>query len=234
MAPLLVLVAGCAGEVGTLPAPPDSAPPDGASCRELLDFHGVDYEPGPEQPGVEDPVTVTPPIAGIAYRGLYQDAPRETFFMDCELALSLVRAAPMLGSRDIVEVADLGVYNYRCIGGEGTPPDCPRGVSWHAYAKAIDIAGFTTGDGLYYSVEDDWVIDPESEPTCEAGTEGGADTLLHELICELKAQDVWNIVLTPNYNSAHRNHFHVDLTDGGDFLRRQTSPRSVDEGPDRH
>ena len=23
---------------------------------------------------------------------------------------------------------------------------------------------------------------------------------------------VWNIILTPNYNSAHDNHFHVDMT----------------------
>ena len=28
----------------------------------------------------------------------------------------------------------------------------------------------------------------------------------------------WNVVLTPDYNSAHDNHFHLDLTPGSHFL----------------
>ena len=28
----------------------------------------------------------------------------------------------------------------------------------------------------------------------------------------------WTIILTPNYNAAHDNHFHVDLTPGSDFI----------------
>ena len=31
------------------------------------------------------------------------------------------------------------------------------------------------------------------------------------------AMDIFNIILTPNYNAAHYNHFHVDLTPGGDY-----------------
>ena len=94
------------------------------------------------------------------------------------------------------QVTDYGVYNYRCIGG-GTPPNCPNGISQHAYAMAIDLAGFTTSDGAYASVNDDWVIDPDAEETCEAPTVEGKDRFLHELICELKANDVWKIVLEP-------------------------------------
>ena len=137
-----------------------------------------------------------------------------------------------------VEVADIGVYNYRCIGGEGTPPDCPRGMSQHAYAKAIDLAGFTLDDGSYAEVKTDWVIDPDGEPTCEAPAEPGADQWLHDTICALKRAGVWNIVLTPNYNADHRDHFHVDLTSGADFIERQLGGPalpamvSVDVGPD--
>jgi len=204
--------------------------PQVEDCYAWLDLYGLQYERGPDAEGVPDPVTLTTPINGMPWRYVSNDAPRSTFFMDCALALSLARAAPILRAHDIAEVADIGVYNYRCIG-EGTPPDCPSGMSQHAYARAIDIAGWTTGVGDYHSVNDDWVIDPDTEPTCSAATENEKDRLLHEVICEIKEAKVWNIVLTPNYNSAHRDHFHVDLTPGSDFIR-STSSNQVDVGPD--
>lgn len=216
---------------GSSQAGVDGMPP--TACRPWLDYHGVAYEVGPANPGVNDPVTITLPLAGMRYRYVSFDTPRETIFMDCELARTLVRAAPLLAARDIVEVADIGVYNYRCIGG-GEPPDCPNGISQHAYALGIDIAGFETADGTFFSVNDDWIIDPESEPTCEAATEPGKDRFLHEVICELKANAIFNIVLTPNYNADHRNHFHSDLTAGGDFIEREAGGSAVDVGADRH
>ncbi len=193
--------------------------PTVADCLGWLDLYGIPYDVGPARQGVPDPVTLTTPINGIPYRYLGNTGVRPTFFMDCSLARSLLEAAPHLRARGVVEVTDIGVYNYRCIG-SGTPPDCPSGLSQHAYARGIDIAGFTDADGIYYSVNDDWVIDPTSEPTCAAATEGDKDTFLHEVICELKQHGIWNIVLTPNYNSAHRNHFHVDLTPGANFIRK--------------
>ena len=205
--------------------------PDVADCYGWLDLYGLDYTRGPNNQGVTEPVTVTVPINGMSFRYSANDTPREKFFMDCTLARSLAQAAPMLRARDVIQVVDIGVYNYRCIGGTGTPPDCPRGISQHAYAKAIDIAGFLTGDGTFYSVLDDWVIDPSTEKTCEAGTDNDKDAFLHQTICELKHANVWNIVLTPNYNADHRNHFHVDLTDGADFIR---DGDDVDVGPDLH
>lgn len=204
--------------------------PTPADCHAWLDLYGLEYTLGPNNQGVADPVTVTVPINGMSYRSGSSTSPRSTFFMDCSLALSLAKAAPELRRRDIIEVSDYGVYNYRCIGG-GTPPDCPNGISQHAYAKGIDIAGLTSSTGTYYSVNDDWVIDPAGESTCDAATEGDKDTFLHEVICALKGRGVWNIVLTPNYNDAHRNHFHVDLTTGSDFIRFGDG---VDVGPDLH
>ncbi|MEZ4400770.1 MAG: extensin family protein [Kofleriaceae bacterium] len=204
--------------------------PELATCRAWLDHYGVAYQVGPANPGVDDPVTVATPINGMPFRYLGNSGPRPRFFMDCALARSLVRAAPHWRSRGVVEVQDLGVYNYRCIGG-GTPPDCPNGISQHAYAKAIDLAAFVHADGTTYTVATDWVIDPADDATCTAATDGAKDTWLHQLICALKADHAWTIVLTPNYNAAHRDHFHVDLTDGADFLR-DLPP--IDHGPDGH
>ena len=92
-------------------------------------------------------------------------------------------------------------------------------MSQHAYATAVDIAGVTLASGDYASVQDDFVIDADADPTCEAATQPGKDRLLHELICELKDAGIWTTVLTPNYNAAHRDHFHVDLSPGGDFIQ---------------
>lgn len=203
--------------------------PELASCRDWLDHYGIAYTVGPNNQGVADPITVATPINGMPFRYLGNAAVRPRFFMDCSLARSLVRAAPHWRSRGIVEVQDIGVYNYRCIG-SGTPPDCPQGFSQHAYAKAIDLARFVHADGTTYTVETDWVIDPDPG-TCAAATEDAKDSWLHQVICALKTDEVWNIVLTPNYNASHRDHFHVDLTTGSDFIRGRAP---IDHGPDGH
>jgi hypothetical protein len=187
-------------------------------CHGWLDLYGVRYQPGPAREGVEDPVTVDLPLDGVRYRYSGSDQPRSDFFMDCKLARALLFDAPILRERGVVEVADIGVYNYRCIGG-GAPPCSGGSISQHAFAKAIDRAGFRTRDGTTYSVLNDWVIDPDSQPTCKADTSGRKDAWLHELICAEKAAGIWNIALTPNYNADHRNHFHTDLTPGGDYIQ---------------
>jgi len=202
--------------------------PSPADCHGWLDLYGLDYTLGPANLGVADPVTLTTPINGMVHRYVSNTTPRTTFFMDCTLARSLAKAAAILRAHDVVEVADIGVYNYRCIGGVGTPPDCPQGMSQHAYAKAIDLAAFTTSDASVYTVATDWIIDPDTEETCAAPAEPGKDAWLHELICELKAAGTWNIVLTPNYNADHRDHFHVDLISGANFMEKRGLP--MDQG----
>lgn len=229
--------AGCSGEISVEGDQAGGGLEDAgpAECHAWLDQRGVAYQVGPEMPGVAAPVTVTTPIGGLAHRVMGAGEPRASFYMDCRLAAALVLAAPLLAEREVVEVLDLGVYNYRCIGG-GTPPDCPNGISQHAYALAIDIAGYVTADGTTYSVLEDWVIDPDGEETCAATAEGDKDAFLHQAICAQKAAGIWNIVLTPNYNADHRNHFHVDLSAGADFIERVAPGPAggVDRAPAGH
>jgi hypothetical protein len=193
-----------------------------ADCTGWLDLYGLSYTAGPAKQGVADPITVTLPLNGIAYRSNGSANVRATLYGDCALMRSLAQAAPIVRAHDVTEIVDLGIYNYRCIDQTQTPPNCS--MSQHAYAKAIDIGALVTSDGTSYSVLNDWVID--TMPTCDAETEGDKDAFLHQLICELKTADVWNIVLTPNYNAAHRNHFHVDLTTGSDFIERVVDPHN--------
>jgi hypothetical protein len=193
------------------------ADPAVADCRGWLDLYQVAYNVGPANAGVADPVTVTLPLNGVAYRYSGNAAQRKTLYGDCSLMKSLAHAAPIVRAHGVSEIIDIGVYNYRCIDQTKTPPNCE--MSQHAYAKAIDLAQLVTSDGTHYSVNDDWVIDL-ADDTCTAATANDKDAFLHRVICELKAAGTWNIVLTPNYNAAHRNHFHVDLTAGSDFIER--------------
>ena len=39
-------------------------------------------------------------------------------------------------------------------------------------------------------------------------------TALRAIVCEVAAQYLFNVILTPNFNRPHRNHVHLDLTAG--------------------
>ncbi len=69
--------------------------------------------------------------------------------------------------------------------------------SEHATANAIDVAGFTFADGSSVSVAKDWNDD------------GAKGRFLHEV--RDGACRAFNVVLSPDYNAAHRNHFHFDM-----------------------
>ncbi|HEY5927478.1 MAG TPA: extensin family protein [Kofleriaceae bacterium] len=194
--------------------------PTVADCKGWLDLYQLDYTTGPANQGIADPITVTLPLNGVAFRYSTNTSQRKTLYGDCTLMKSLAEAAPIVRAHDVTEIVDIGIYNYRCIDQSMTPPNCT--MSQHAYAKAIDIAELVTSDGTHYSVLNDWVIDTMA--TCAADTSNDKDAFLHTVICELKAARVWNIVLTPNYNTAHRNHFHVDLTKDSDFIKRARDP----------
>ena len=197
------------------------ADPTVADCHAWLDLYKLDYAIAPAAQGIDDPITVNLPLNGVAYRYSGNTTDRKTLMGDCTLMKSLAQAAPILRAHDITKIIDIGIYNYRCIDQSLSPPNCS--MSQHAYAKAIDLAELVTSADVHYSVLKDWVIDTGGM-TCTAATENEKDDFLHKIICELKAADVWNIVLTPNYNADHRNHFHVDLTKDADFIKRTIGP----------
>jgi len=82
---------------------------------------------------------------------------------------------------------------YACRGVVGNPGH----LSQHAKGDAIDIAGFELSDGSRISVERDW----------RAG--GQKQTFLRDIA--KGACGVFSVVLTPNTNADHQNHFHLDV-----------------------
>ncbi len=90
----------------------------------------------------------------------------------------------------VIEVLHFGSYSCRTIAGSSF-------MSEHATANAFDIAGFKLKSGRTVSVLKDW------------NSTGGPSAFLHAV--HDGACDWFNLTLSPDYNAAHRDHFHVDM-----------------------
>jgi hypothetical protein len=120
--------------------------------------------------------------------------------MSCHLARALYDATLELQDWDVTEVVHIGTTVCRTISGTST-------LSQHALGLAIDFAGFFDDGAHWFGVEDHWEHDTTSPVTPEGRT-------LFDIVWRWYERWIFNIILTPNYNAAHDNHFHVDLTRG--------------------
>jgi hypothetical protein len=68
--------------------------------------------------------------------------------------------------------------------------------SQHATANAIDISGFTLDGGRQISILRDWT---------SKGPEAAFLKEVHHRACRY-----FRVALGPEYNAAHKNHFHFD------------------------
>ncbi len=185
---------------------------DAADCRGRLRALGVSFTVAGATMGVADPVNVTPPINDVHFRYASFTAADRPMLMDCRLALAVEALARQL--RDMWQISDvvhLGTYNYRCIAGTD-----PCRMSQHAYGLAIDINAFRTRSGQAMSVTTDFVAN--GTPTCPPRASNAVDRTLKDIACWMYDSRTFTIILTPNYNAAHRDHFHVDLTPGSRFI----------------
>ena len=194
---------------------PDEAAPPKSACMLELDALDLSYaiaEVPPDSPEshpnlvceISDPVYLYPPVHNVSWR--YYSAPDSApVLVSCEMALAIERLAALLESMGCVEFEHIGTYNCRVVSGTDT-------LSQHSFATAIDQYGFdVTGLG-YLTLLDDW-----EDNILPPLTPGGQ--WLRTLADTRYADGIFNIILTPDYNAAHDNHFHVDLTPGGDFYK---------------
>lgn len=101
-------------------------------------------------------------------------------------------AVEFLGS-PISRIETYGSYSCRNIAGSGR-------LSEHARGNAIDISGFRLEDGRLIDVKTYW------------GKGGKEDRFLRRL--HSGACDLFSVTLGPDYNAAHKDHFHLDMGPG--------------------
>jgi hypothetical protein len=107
------------------------------------------------------------------------------------LATSVEPAAQELLGSSLARIEHLGAYSCRRIYGNPT-----SAWSEHATANAIDIAAFVLEDGTRISLIGDWNGDDEKALFLRRVRDGA---------CGIFAN-----VLSPDYNAAHADHFHLD------------------------
>ena len=176
---------------------------DFAECRRLLEQAGVRY------------TALAPVDAGpsCGYRDGVRFASggaRTIAFSPADLGVSCpVAAALAMWEWNVVQPAaqkhfgakvrridHLGSYNCRRLYGRDTGD-----YSEHATADAVDVAGFRLSDGTRVSVLGDWK------------DEGAKGAFLREV--RDGACDLYATVLSPDYNAAHADHFHLDQAERG-------------------
>lgn len=169
---------------------------DPAKCRAVLDRSEVPYsalEPAGEGE------CVRPDRLQLDDYPLSPKAPPTTCAVATALEIWRTRtvepaARDILGS-DLSRIQHLGAYSCRRLYGRSE-----GAWSEHATGNAIDIAAFVLEDGRRISVIGDWDA-PGDEGTDEARF------LRH---VRDGACGVFATVLSPDYNSAHADHFHLD------------------------
>ena len=199
------------------PTDPDTTPAvryggmSPADCETELGNRHIGYTKETAR-GVLDPVRLTGSLHGVEFRTDTSDAKRADSpyeIVDCREVLAMDDFAQILEKHDIVQVRHYSLYR---------PP--PK--SWpddriggqHNGGLALDAARFIKSDGSDLVVLKDF-HGAVGAKTCGDGagprpvTDKGLE--LRAILCEAVSKHLFNVVLTPNFNRPHRNHFHLEV-----------------------
>lgn len=185
-------------------------------CEAELTARKIGFSREPSR-GVRMAVRVTTPLHGVVFRTNEKDHMASTYELtDCRLVLALDDFATILHGHDIVEVRHYSIYRAP----PKSWPDDKIG-SRHNGALAIDAARFVKSDGSFLDVLQHF-HGAIGAKTCGDGAAPHPvtpeATELREILCDAVSRHLFNVVLTPDYNRPHRNHFHLEVTEGAKWF----------------
>lgn len=149
--------------------------------------------------GIETPVIVTGPIRGLRLTPKWGKRPA---LMDCVFALTFYRMAPVVLRAGVNELLYSSVYSYRNVAGT-------RVRSRHAYGLAIDVFEVRGPGKVQASVKKDWVKAMGRPGNCIGPVTSRKARLLRGLACALEKSRILSLLMTPDTDYAHRDHFHM-------------------------
>ncbi|MDZ5433741.1 extensin family protein [Pseudomonas fluorescens] len=163
-------------------------------CEQALSSSGLRATRQADSPDAKCPLTDALRVQGGDV------ALSSSFLASCRLAVSfalfehhaLQPAAQAVYGQAVARVDHLGSFACRNVYGRENGR-----LSQHASANALDIAGFRLADGRAISVLKDWPKDNQDAQFLRRVRDG--------------ACGLFSVVLSPDYNAAHRNHFHLDV-----------------------
>lgn len=169
---------------------------DTPACRAVLARSQIDYT---ALPPTGEGACARPDRTRLDAYPLVPDRPATT----CAVAIALKlwerdvldAAAEELFDSRLQRVQHLGAYSCRRLYGRDSGP-----WSEHATGNAVDIAGFVLADGTRISVLRDWAGDDAKARFLRRVRDGACNS--------------FSTVLSPDYNAAHADHFHLDMRGG--------------------
>jgi hypothetical protein len=163
-------------------------------CAQVLSSSGLRITAQADSPDAKCPL-----IGAVRVQG-GEVALSSSFLASCPLAVAyamferhtLQPAAQSVYGQRVARLEHLGSFACRNVYNRES-----GALSRHASADALDIAGFRLADGRSISVLKDWPKQNRDAQFLRQVRDGA---------CE-----AFSVVLSPDYNAAHRNHFHVDV-----------------------
>jgi hypothetical protein len=189
-------------------------------CRTELERRGIRFTQPASAPGVLIPVRLTGPVAGVVYRTDFPDrqrskVPYEVF--DCRLVLALFDFGSILRDHDVVEVRMYSAWR-------PPPRSWPEGKisDRHPGGLAADLRLFRKSSGEELAVEESFRGEIGAAPCPSSGTPASPagpasdpkEQELRDVLCRAAAARIFHVLLSPNFDHAHRNHFHVEIRRG--------------------
>jgi hypothetical protein len=168
-----------------------------ADCLDALDAQKVPYRPAGPIPGVDDPVEVTGPLGGVTYVALGRARP---LVLDCSLVYSLALAGRYLRDEGITTARFSDAIHRRYVRGT---------TRWskHSHGLALDVHRFDGATPL--SVDDDYQTGLGRGRDCVGQPGDDRARRLRVLWCRLARSELFRLVLDPDFDEDHRNHFHL-------------------------
>ncbi|HEU0029975.1 MAG TPA: extensin family protein [Kofleriaceae bacterium] len=186
----------CALVLSSLPA---AADPMG-KCTAELDARKIAYKPA-RRPGIANAVEITGPLGGIAFTSPDDDQP---LVIDCSLAVSLDEAGHYIRALGFDKATFSSAYSRRNVRGTNRP-------SKHSYGLAIDVHTFTGPELGTIRVDKDYEQGLGDDVDCVGRPLTQAGATLKILQCQLVRSGLFHLVLSPDYDDAHHDHFHLEV-----------------------
>ena len=166
-------------------------------CKAELERRGVSFKPA-KKPGIAIGVEITGPLGGIPYTSA-----EYSLVIDCSLAVSLDEAGRYLRELGVTKASFSSAYSRRNVRGTNRP-------SKHSFGLAIDVHTYDVGALGTLRVDRDYEQGLGDDVDCvgQPLTQGGA--VMKILQCQLVRSGLFHLVLSPDYDDAHHDHFHLE------------------------
>lgn len=169
----------------------------------------------PPTPTVRAPIRLTGPLHGVIIHSSLPKAERRTSYyeiLDARLALALDDFCAILALHNVVELVHFTMYHPsdKAL----RDPSAPE--FRHAAGLAIDVGALKKRDGEWLTVTEAWPAALGAK-TCGPGGrhfKGLHSRELLSLFCEAADAHLFTYMLTPDYNRAHADHFHLEIRPG--------------------